>query len=136
VPREEHGCGGGEYSRTEARIVLSLDANGRLVRRPCQQCADEREAETMRCKMELKNAEPPSHAERRFDFRDILAMPRPRLSAGDAGDILPPRTKALPPLTPEEFANCRSIIQHRCRELKLDGSPLAAGVSRTVSRNW
>jgi hypothetical protein len=34
------------------------------------------------------------------------------------------RAKALPPLTPEEFADCWSIIQNGCRGLVLDGPPL------------
>jgi hypothetical protein len=56
----EHGCVGGEYSRTEDRGVVSLDLSGRLVREPCQQCADEREVETRRREMEPHDAEPPS----------------------------------------------------------------------------
>jgi len=53
----EHGCVGGEYSRTEDRVVVSLDLNGRLVREPCQQCADEREVEIRRREMEPQDAE-------------------------------------------------------------------------------
>ena len=71
----EHGCVGGEYSRTEDRVVVSLGTNGRLVPDPCQQCADEREAENRRREMEPKAAEPPSHGER-FDFFNA----RPRLT--------------------------------------------------------
>jgi hypothetical protein len=52
----EHGCVGGEWSGTEDRAVVSLDANGRLVREPCRQCADEREAETRRREMEPQDA--------------------------------------------------------------------------------
>jgi hypothetical protein len=83
----EHRCVGGEYSRTEDRVVVSLDTNGRLVPEPCQQCADEREAENRRREMEPKAAEPPSHAER-FDFfyaRPRLANFEPcRLAAAEA----------------------------------------------------
>jgi len=58
----EHGCVGGEYSSTEDRHIVSLGADGGLVREPCRQCADEREAETWRREMEAQEAG------RRLDF--------------------------------------------------------------------
>ncbi len=76
----DHGCVGDEWSDTEDRVVISLDANGRLVQEPCQQCADEREAETSRrSEMEPQDAEPSSHAERGFDFFNAS---RPQLEPG------------------------------------------------------
>jgi hypothetical protein len=128
----EHNCDGG--------YILAPDGRGHKSMLRCKVCFDaERQAQP------VEQAEPATRSggfnvmEMSSDiFREMIAAAsRPRLPAFVPLQLPGPRTieaeepprrqsraKALPPLTPEEFADCWAIIRNRCRGLVIRGQPL------------
>jgi hypothetical protein len=129
----EHNCDGG--------VIFARDERGHESTMRCKVCLDaKRQAQP-------EQAEPAATRTRSGGFnvmemsRDIFgdmiaAASRPQLPT-----FVPPqlpgrtieaeesprrhsRAKALPPLTPEEFADCWSVIRNRCRGLVIRGQPL------------
>ncbi len=132
----EHNCEGG--------CIFARDERGHESMLRCKVCFDaERQAQP------VEQAEPAATHTRSGGFNVmemssdifgdmIAAASRPRLPAFVTPQLPgrtieaeePPRrhsrAKALPPLTPEEFADCWASIQNRCRGLVLSGPPLAS----------